>query len=224
MAASQQSIPGDPFYPLKRQIEHVRMHVLPPHLRDELAASELRARIVELDRLAEAGNWDAVARHAGAVEDAYAVLLSLGADAGELNYRLVVAIALLDQLPAQAREVVADVLADLHGVGPGDDAGTSGRGRHHGGVPPDVSGDGGPSERPASTPPSEPRTAAPASEPTASSEPVKPLRTPEQPSPAAPSPTPAQPTTTAQPSPSDQGSRGRQDRQGERVPEPTATP
>lgn len=216
MAASQQSIPGDPFYPLKRQIEDVRMHVLPPHLHDELAASELRARIVELDRLADAGHWDAVARHAGAVEDAYAVLLSLDGSAGELGERLEVAIALLDQLPVQAREVVDDVIAGLHGVAPA-------RGRPHGGVPPAASGSGGPSERPAATRPSE-RGTVPTSEPTATPARVKPSRTREQSTPPAPTLAPAQPTTTAQPSPSDAGSRGSQGGQGERVPQSTASP
>lgn len=223
MAASQQSVPGDPFYQLKREIEALRVQILPAHLHDELAASALRARIVELDRLAVAGNWDAVARHATAVEEAYSVVLSFGGNAGELLDRLTVAGALLDQLPAQAREVVADVLAGVPGVGPGDNAGTPGHGRDHGVVP--AGQGGGPSPHPASTPRPDPAMAQ-TPMPSPPPRPTNPPQAQEQPTPPAQLPPPAPRTPTpAPPTPPElgsQGSTGGQDR--EPSVSPRATP
>lgn len=211
MAASQQAIPGGPLYPLKRQIEDLRLHVLPAYLHDELAAHALGERIVELDRLAQAGDWDAVARHARTVNAAYAAVLAFGGDVDDVADRLAVAGALLDRLPAQARETVADVLADLRGVGPAGSTGAPGHGRDHGGVPPGQPAGGGPGDRPAATERAEPTAQpTPKPEPTKSPQAGESTEATERPEPTKPpkSTQASQPTPSGAPAPSGADRRG----------------
>lgn len=60
MALSDQALPGDALYPLKRQIEALRFQVLPARLHDDLSMAVLTERVDEMRRLADAGDWTAV--------------------------------------------------------------------------------------------------------------------------------------------------------------------
>lgn len=136
MAASQQAIPGDHFYLLKLQIESLRQEVAPERLQGAVAAYALAQRIDELDRLADAGNWVAVAAHAEAVETAYESMLRLNPDPGTRTRRLAVSGELLDGLPERARDAL-ERLAHLE-PGRAPDLGAGG---------PRRSGDGDPADR-----------------------------------------------------------------------------
>jgi hypothetical protein len=201
MAASQQAIPGDVFYPVKLQIEELRLRALPEDLHDELAGYVLAERVAELDRLAEAGDWSAVERHAASVQAAYDEVLAQGvATSEQVTDGLAVAGALLERLPEQARAVVEGVLAELPGVGPEDQAGTPDARRDHGGESDRGSGSGGPSEpggadRPEPTPKPEP-TKPPQAQPTRRprTQPTSPPRASEPTKPPQ-----AQPSTTPKP-------------------------
>ena len=78
MAASQGAIPGDLLYPLKRQVESLRVRILPPDLQDELAAYVLTERVSELGRLADAGEWALAVTLTEPIAAAIAELESLG--------------------------------------------------------------------------------------------------------------------------------------------------
>jgi hypothetical protein len=118
MAASQDALPGEFLYPLKRQVEDLRVQVLPVHLHDDLATYALGERIQELDELAERGDWDRVIGLAGAIETEYLALAdALESDTGELDRHIVVLNGLLETLPASARTAVEDVLDGMPGIG-----------------------------------------------------------------------------------------------------------
>ncbi len=119
MAASRAALPGDLLYPVKLEIEAVRMRALPSEFHDDLAVYALSERIHEMSRLAEAGDWDAVAALASEVEAGYEQLAAIGmddvlADEG-LQHRLEVLETLRDSLPAPARAAIERVLADTPG-------------------------------------------------------------------------------------------------------------
>lgn len=115
MAAAQQSLPGDPLYPLKRQIEDLRVTALPASLHDDLAMHALTARISELAGLAERGDWDRVEALAAEVRDSHdlyrAVTTGFGPVTAERREMLLS--ALVERLPPAARAAVADVVADV---------------------------------------------------------------------------------------------------------------
>lgn len=114
MAASQGAIPGDPLYPVKRQIEELRLQALPAALHEELVADALAERIEELGRLAELGRWDAVAIHADAVEAEYGDLSAAIAVASvPMERHLVVLGELLDRLPERARSGIERVIHEV---------------------------------------------------------------------------------------------------------------
>jgi hypothetical protein len=119
MAASQQAIPGDLFYPLKLEIEALRERVVPDRLRDELAAYTLGQRIAELDRLAADGNWTAVSVQAEAVHAAYADLVALSPDAASLDAHLALASSLLERLPDRALAAMERAIGQGLGAGNG---------------------------------------------------------------------------------------------------------
>lgn len=111
MAASQAAIPGDALYPIKRQIEQLRLQALPADVHDELVAYALAERIEELDRLAELGRWEAVRAQAAATEAAYATLAaSVDVGSSSVQRHLVVLDGLLDRLPRRAQEAVTGVM------------------------------------------------------------------------------------------------------------------
>ena len=112
LAASQEALPGDLLYPLKRHVEALRVQVLPTHLHDDLAALALAERINELGHLAERGDWGRVAIQAAAVEHDYDAFLLLAdaAPPGSNERYLTVLAGLVDRLPDQARAAVQAVI------------------------------------------------------------------------------------------------------------------
>lgn len=126
MAGSQQAIPGDLLYPLKRHIEELRVHILPAHFQDELAAHNLGQRIEELHRLADAGMWAAVVAQVEAVETAYGAVLASPGNAESLGAHVAVVTRLIEQLPEPTRIAVENVMTEMpYGTGRGEDPGAS---------------------------------------------------------------------------------------------------
>ena len=117
MGASQRSIPGDVFYPLKLQIEELRARALPAHFQDELAAYNLGQRIEELSRLAESGQWSRVTAHATAVEHAYAAMVAASGELPVRRANLAIITALMDQLPDDTRVAVESAMGGMPGIG-----------------------------------------------------------------------------------------------------------
>ncbi len=106
MAASQGAIPGDLLYPLKRQVESLRVRILPPDLQDELAAYVLTERVSELGRLADAGEWALAATLTEPIAAAIAELESLGGAAdvdGVLGAQLQALNGIVSRMPAATR-------------------------------------------------------------------------------------------------------------------------
>ena len=109
MAASQGALPGDALYPVKRQVEALRLQALPAAFHDDLAVYMLSERISEMTRLAEAGDAARAASLVPAIEAGYARLSELGVDApgsDVLGARLVVLEALHERLPDAAQAAV----------------------------------------------------------------------------------------------------------------------
>ena len=73
-AAAQDSLPGDALYGIKRQLEGIRAQIVPPGLRDDLAAIALTGRLEEVEKLAEGARWSQVDAAVAAVEQAAAEL------------------------------------------------------------------------------------------------------------------------------------------------------
>jgi hypothetical protein len=165
MAASQEAVPGDTLYPLKRQIERLRHDVLPAHVADELAALELTERVEELERLTESGRTGAVAGLIGEIRADYAALAHLDRGAGMLGTRLVVLESLVNRLPEPARAAVEEVIAEAEAAAVEDaDARGSNSANNGGGEAgsrpaPAAGGEG--RTPPAPTPPSAPASERP---------------------------------------------------------------
>lgn len=104
-AAADRSLPGDPLYGVKLQLEDVRMRIAPPSVRDDLAAMVLAERVDELERLVASGQWGQVAAAAGRVSEAEAVLVAIDPTAGATA-----AAAAVETL----RDVLADAPAQAH--------------------------------------------------------------------------------------------------------------
>lgn len=107
-AAAQDAVPGDTLYPMKLQLEEIRLRIAPPGLRDDLLAQALDERLEEVEQLAHLGEWQRAAQAVAAVEDAETRLASAGAplgrqDAAELDRHVVVLTDLLAEAPASAR-------------------------------------------------------------------------------------------------------------------------
>jgi len=154
MAASQSAIPGDLLYPVKREIEELRVTLLPQSFRGELATYSLAERIHELGRLVEAGEWELAAGLAGSIEDAVATLAGLGmtpSTDGALAEPIATLTVLLQSLPPEAQTAVEEALDAAPGLlnagpgtgsGAGDDRG-EGNGNGNGGNGNGGNGDGG---------------------------------------------------------------------------------
>lgn len=56
-AASQSAMPGDALYGVKLRIEELRIEVAPVDLKDELVVASLDARLVEIQVMADRGDW-----------------------------------------------------------------------------------------------------------------------------------------------------------------------
>jgi hypothetical protein len=111
LAASQEAVPGDLLYPLKRHVESLRVQVLPAHLQDDLAAYELAERIDELGVLAARGDDARVAGLAAIVGRDYEAFVEISqATPGSDTDRLMVLSALIERLPEPAQAAIAEVV------------------------------------------------------------------------------------------------------------------
>jgi hypothetical protein len=130
LAVSQEALPGDLLYPLKRQIESLRIEVLPAHLHHDLAAYELAERIDELARLTELGDWPRVASLAAVVAADYEAFLEEADAAGLVSddRYFTVLTALLERLPEPAQDAVQAIIdrSPTQGVGASTGGGSSG--------------------------------------------------------------------------------------------------
>ena len=76
-AAAAASLPGDLLYPVKLQLEDVRLQIASPSMRADLLAMALDERLDELEQLAANGDWAEVAvaaRGVAAAEERLAVV------------------------------------------------------------------------------------------------------------------------------------------------------
>jgi hypothetical protein len=68
--AAAGSLPGDLLYPVKLQLEEVRLRITPPSMQADLLAMALDERLDELEQLAARGQWADVAAAAQGVAEA----------------------------------------------------------------------------------------------------------------------------------------------------------
>jgi hypothetical protein len=106
-AASQRALPGDLLYPMKLQLEEIRLRIAPSHLQDDLAVMALEARLDEVEALAAGGNWSGVAHAAPGVVAAEKRVAAFGSaldpdDAEAISKHVAVLQSLLAQAPAAA--------------------------------------------------------------------------------------------------------------------------
>ncbi len=80
-AVSQDALPGDALYPVKRQLEAIRLQIATGAARDDLLAQALAERLSEFERLAAAGEWQLVDAAGEEVAVAEAAVLGDGAPA-----------------------------------------------------------------------------------------------------------------------------------------------
>lgn len=140
MAASESAIPGDLLYPLKRQIEVMRLEVLPAAYHPTLLAHDLSERISELDALVERGDWARAEALAPVVADDIERLVAAGASLAPLDPQLSVLEDLVARLPEQARGAITHAIevSSASGSSAGGTPATSG-----GGGAPAAGGSGG---------------------------------------------------------------------------------
>jgi hypothetical protein len=172
-AASQGSLPGDALYPVKRQLEQLRMEIAPGWVRPTLVALALDERLSEVEALARDARWDKVA---GAVADVDAAEAALAAAVGEvpqdqqeeLARHTQVLTALLARAPEAARPGLqqalaatgkAAVLAAAHGTP------SSGAANSHNGQGGNGTGNGKGNGQPSVEPSPSPATSPPGSDP-----------------------------------------------------------
>jgi hypothetical protein len=108
-AAAAESLPGDPLYPVKLQLEEIHLQIAPPAMRADLIAMALDERLHEMEDLARAGNWSQVAAAADAVARAEDRLAGMQAAPGqtaanELSEHAAVLEALIETAPAAAQD------------------------------------------------------------------------------------------------------------------------
>jgi hypothetical protein len=120
-AASTSALPGDPLYPVKRQLEELRMEIAPPSVRPALAAMALEERLSEVEQLAAAGNWSRVALGEQEVDAAVATLRGLGASVAadlvaDITHHAQVLTVLLARAPAAAQPGLERALVASAGV------------------------------------------------------------------------------------------------------------
>ncbi len=114
-AASGSSLPGDPLYVVKRQIEQVRIDIAPAWARPGLVAETLDTRLAEVESLARLGRWDRIDDAVANVETAQHALSAAGGNAGGEAVTLArhesVLGALLAQAPSRAKPGLERALA-----------------------------------------------------------------------------------------------------------------
>jgi hypothetical protein len=188
MAASQGAAPGDALYPLKIQIERLRLQALPDHLHDDLAAHSLGERIHELGMLAERGDWARVTAQAAAVEFEYRHFLDTTRAEGSSDRYLLVLTALLDRLPDRAQLAIENVLDGVEAAADGVTPDADGKGRGSGSANDGRGAGGAPGNGPRAT---DPATSEPTPKPTRSDRPDPTPRASKSPRPSADAAVPA---------------------------------
>jgi len=194
-AASGSSLPGDPLYAVKRQVEELRVEIAPAWVRPTLLAMALDERLSEIEALARAGRWERV-NAAVAEAEADVSRAQLGADPHQLDILAAhgdVLTALLATAPDAARPgleralAASDKAADAirRGSGNGSNGNTS-NGSNGNGSNGNGSNGSGASTKPSASPG---QTSQHSPKPTAS-----PRAT------ASPRPTPPAPSPPGQPS------------------------
>lgn len=139
-AAAQDALPGDLLYPMKLQLEDIRLRIASPALRHDLLAQALDERLDEVEQLARRGEWQRAAGAAGAAEAAEGRLSTDGTalgrlDADEMQRHVVVLTDLLADAPSSARNGLERAL-DAATFGPArgasQDPGSTSNGGHAG--------------------------------------------------------------------------------------------
>jgi hypothetical protein len=151
LAASRGAAPGDLLYPLKLQVEAIRLETLPEQFHDDLLVYALSERMAEFGRLVEAGEMDRAEGLAEIISSGYHELAALGIamNSDGLRARVAVLEAISDRLPADAHAAIEGALGDA----PGLNGSASGRGPA---VAPDTTGAAeGTRAEPADEPPTE---------------------------------------------------------------------
>ena len=155
-AVSQSALPGDALYPVKRQLEELRLRVAPASLREALELGLLDERLDEVERLAAADRWSDLPAAVDAALAARGGLSESDVTAdGALSTHAAVLESLLSTAPPAAREGIQRAL------GASSPEGRPGRNEHPN--KPAVPGAGvapGPSTRPSAQ-----ETAAPTPRP-----------------------------------------------------------
>ena len=106
-AAAQESLPGDPLYGVKIELESIRMYLAPTDMRDDLARMALDERLDEVEALAAAGRWAQLDQAVAAVERAETALqLALGVARSERGASSAAA-ALMDEHVDRLTELLA---------------------------------------------------------------------------------------------------------------------
>ena len=131
-AASTSSLPGDALYPVKRQIEELRMTIAPSSVRPGLVAMALEERLSEVERLAAAGRWSLVADASEQADAAELRLVAMGGpltkgEEASLSRHVQVLTSLLASAPAAAQQGLQHAIAvssGNHGTSAGSQGGT----------------------------------------------------------------------------------------------------
>jgi hypothetical protein len=111
-AVSQESIPGDPLYLLKRRIEEIRLRVAPDSVRGLVLGMVLDERVDELRGLAQDRAWGAVPRAAEDVIATGSLLEEAGLEASpaeraSIALRAAAVESLVEDAPASVQAAVA---------------------------------------------------------------------------------------------------------------------
>lgn len=114
-AASGSALPGDPLYPVKRQIEAIRIEIAPAWARPNLIAASLNERLTEVEALARDGRWNQIDQAVAEVQAAEQALRGTGSRAptelSTLDLHEQVLTSLLANAPAAARPGLERALA-----------------------------------------------------------------------------------------------------------------
>ncbi len=107
-AAAQFALPGELLYPVKRQLETIRLELASGAAHDDLLAAALDERVAELEQLVTGGEWDLAVVAGDDVNAAERTLLATGRSLGtaqeaQLNKRVARLEALIATAPAAAR-------------------------------------------------------------------------------------------------------------------------
>jgi hypothetical protein len=125
LAASRGAVPGDLLYPVKLQVEAIRLRTFPAEFRDDLLVYSLTERMAEYGRLVEEGELDRAAGMDEVIGAGYVQLAAMGIDVdNELTVSVGVLKDLADRLPAPAQAAIDRALENAPGL---DDAVRRGR-------------------------------------------------------------------------------------------------